>query len=128
MQTLTKGYLKPETGDRGSTFFPALESNIQQVNDHDHNGSNSQKLTASSIDAISQTIIATGWVLVTANVYRQLVTMPGTLQYDTSTIQCVINNGTNIGAIFNPKIVKVSANTFYTYVNDNTLDVVIKYS
>ena len=56
MLTLSHGYEKPETGDKGSVFFPALEDNIQKLNDHNHNGLNSELLTAAASAAVTQTI------------------------------------------------------------------------
>ena len=40
--TLSNGYIKPEDGDTGAVWFDALEDNIQRVNDHNHDGSNSE--------------------------------------------------------------------------------------
>lgn len=58
MIVLSNGYKLPETGDFGDVWFPALEDNIQQTNDHTHNGSDSEKLPETSIVAIVQTIDA----------------------------------------------------------------------
>jgi len=46
MITLTFGILKPQNGDKGSVFFPALEDNLQQLNDHNHDGFNSSKISS----------------------------------------------------------------------------------
>lgn len=49
MQTLTYGFKKPQVTDQGSIVFPALESNWQQVNDHNHDGVNSALLSPNSV-------------------------------------------------------------------------------
>lgn len=124
MQTLSYGYLKPQTGDKGSIFFPALEFDIQQLNDHNHNGVNSAPVAGGSIQATTQDIFAADWVSVGGGTYRQLVTMPGALQYDNFII------GAKLTATmdqFYPVLEKVTNNTFYIYINDNSLDVTIYY-
>ena len=126
MQTLSNGYKKPESGDRGSVFFPALEDNIQRLNDHTHNGSNSDRLGATSLIAATSTILAAGWVLA-SGVYSQTIVMPTGIVFDEVIIQCVIDNGADVGAVFYPNLVKATANTYTISVNDNTLDVTAKY-
>ena len=44
--TLSYGFVRPATGDKGSVFFPALEDNITQLNSHDHDGTDSALMTA----------------------------------------------------------------------------------
>ena len=82
MITLSYGYLKPESGDKGNVFFPALEDDIQQLNDHTHDGITSAKLTSQSIIGVSDTILAAGWVLVSGGTYRQVVTTPPSVTFD----------------------------------------------
>ena len=125
MQTLTYGYLKPETGDKGSVWFPALEADIQQLNDHTHNGVNSSLIQSSSIIAVTQDILSANWVATTGGTYRQLVIMTGGLQYDNFMVNVRL---TSTGHIIYPTIEKVSAATFYIYTNDNSLDYTLVYS
>ena len=125
MQTLTYGYLKPETGDKGSVWFPALEADIQQLNDHTHNGVNSSLIQSSSIIAVTQDILAANWVATTGGTYRQLVIMTGGLQYDNFMVNVRL---TSTGHIIYPTIEKVSAATFYIYTNDNSLDYTLVYT
>lgn len=122
MQTLSNGYLLPETGDRGSVWFPALESNIQQLNDHNHNGSNSEKLSSEAIASLTAQILPGAWVVQADGSYRAPVTMPGSLEFDTKIIKLRTNNK----ALY-ADVEKVTANTFYVYVNDNSLTVEIIY-
>ena len=45
MITLSNGYQLPEDGDRGNVFWDGLEGNIQRLNDHKHDGADSEKLS-----------------------------------------------------------------------------------
>lgn len=124
MQTLSNGYLLPETGDRGNVFFPALESNIQRVNDHNHTGSDSEKLTPEAFEGIVDTtsLIPANWSLHTNGLYRAAVTMPGNKLFDTTSINLRLNNKPIYG-----DIEKITNNTFYVYVNDPSISVTVLY-
>lgn len=122
MQTLSNGYLLPETGDRGSVWFPALESNIQQLNDHNHNGSNSEKLNSESFAGLTDQILPVAWAVQPSGLYRAAVLMPGSLEFDTKLIQLRTN-----GKALLADIERVTSNSFYVYVNDNALTVDIIY-
>lgn len=73
-------------------------------------------LTAASITAITQSIASGSWVATSQGNYRQLVTLPGTLDYDN--INITIKNSS--GHIVFAEIEKVSDTTFYVYTNDNS--------
>lgn len=51
MDVLSYGYKKPQDGDTGDVFFPAIEDNIQRVNDHTHDGVNSAFIASQSPSA-----------------------------------------------------------------------------
>lgn len=121
MITLTYGYKLPETNDRGPTVFPALEDNIQQVNDHNHDGANSAKLSAGSIEGVAQNVLAAGWVSQPEGLYRQVVTMPGAFDYDKVSITVRLSTGEYVV----PTIEKISTTQFYVYTNDNTVSYVV---
>lgn len=125
MLTLSHGFEKPETGDKGSVFFPALENNIQKLNDHTHNGTNSELLTAASSAAVTQTINSASWSHLGSGTYRQLVTMPANIAFDTHSIQ-LRNNST--GVVMYLGIEKVSANTYYVFINDNSVTLKAVYT
>lgn len=127
MLTLSFGIKKPQTGDKGSLFWPAMEDNFQQQNDHDHDGVNSAKLTAASITGVSASVVAAGWVSVGGGNYRQLVTTPASVTFDDYAMAFRITNGPSAGFEINPSVEKVSNTTFYIYVNDNSLDLNILY-
>lgn len=124
MITLSNGYLQPETGDRGNTFFPALESNIQRLNDHTHNGTDSEMLDPESIAGLTDSVslIPANWTLHTNGIYRAPVVMPGNKLFDTTTIRCVVN-----GRFAYLDIEKITSNTFYAYINDPSLTVTVLY-
>lgn len=128
MITLTYGLKKPETGDKGSTFFPALEDNIERLDAHTHDGVTSPKLPSSSINAVSQTVASGSFSDQGGDTYRALVTMPALLEFDTSTMNFEIASGSDIGSRFHPSVTKVSVNTFYVYINDNSVDIKVIYS
>lgn len=123
MITLSYGYQKPQTNDRGPQVFPALEANWQRVNDHTHNGVNSAKLTSSSFDVVTQTILAANWQLISGGHYKQTVTLPGTLEFDKLKVEV----RTVAGAVVHPTIEKVSTTTFDVFFDDPTQNLVMVY-
>lgn len=120
MQTLSFGYKLPANPDTGDTFFPAMEFNITRLNSHNHDGSNS-----SPLGSVTQSILAAAWAAapIGGGLYRQLVTIPGTLSYDT----CEIWFKLSTGEVVYPSVERVSASTYYVYTNDNTLSYVANY-
>lgn len=113
MQVLTNGYKLPETGDFGDVWFPALEDNIQRVNDHTHDGTNSEKLSSKNIAAENQTIVA-GSFSASGNAFRATVSMPAGLLFDDAVI--VAKDPTTKDQIY-LKIEKINASQFYLYTN-----------
>lgn len=120
MLTLSYGYKKPQSGDRGATLFTALQDNIQRLNDHTHNGSDSAPLPAQSIMGVSQSILAANWVTYggPTGFYRQQVTLPAGFDYDEVGISFRLASGDYIF----PTVEKVSDTQYYIYTNNNTLD------
>jgi hypothetical protein len=109
---LSTGLRKPANPDTGDTFYQDMADAIQRLNDHTHNGADGQLLAITS-----QNILAAAWVATSGGTYRQLVTLPGTLTYDTITIEWRLSTGERV----HPTVERVSATTFYVYTNDNTL-------
>jgi hypothetical protein len=125
METLSYGFKKPETGDKGPTVFPALEDNWEQVNDHDHDGVDSAKLTTRSSNVVTQSVPSGSWVATSGGTYRQLVNLASVgLTYDTIKIDMRLSTGEPVI----PTIEKVSATTYYVYTNDNTVSFTAVYS
>ncbi len=128
MLTLSYGFKKPQTGDKGSVFFPALETNFQLLNDHNHDGVTSVAVSTTAITKGSQTISSGSWIATTGGTYRQEVTMPAGFSYAGSQIRFRISSGTHEGATIFPSIEKGSAaNKYYVYTNDNSLDIEALY-
>ena len=123
MQTLTYGRKRPDDGDKGTLFFQALEDNIDLDDAHSHNGTDSPKLTAQSITAVTQTILAAAWSS-SGSGYRQLVTMPGTLTWDTHIVE--FRDDSDDSKVF-LDVTKVSANTYYVYINDSSKQLTAVY-
>lgn len=123
--TLTYGFVKPQTGDLGSTFWADLENDIQKLNDHTHNGTNSPKITAAAVTAVTQSILAASWSSTgTVGLYRQLVTIPGTLA---SIDDVKPNFKDSSGDYYNLRTEKVSTTTYYVYINDNSVSLTAVY-
>lgn len=125
--TLTYGFVKPATGDTGATFWTQLENDITQLDSHTHNGVDSAVLSSTSINPTSDTISHTNWVATAGGTYRQLVTTPPSITFDSYGMAFRITNGSDIGYEIHPTILKVSNTTYYVYVNDNTIDLSVLY-
>lgn len=120
MITLSKGFLKPQNPDTGDIWFPGMETNMQKLNDHTHNGTDSQLLATTS-----QSILAGGWAAAPqgGGLYRQLCTVPTGMSYDTCDIWVLRSTGERAYATME----RVSSTTFYLYTNDNTLAYTLQY-
>lgn len=124
MLTLTHGFKKPETGDKGPIVFPALEDNIQQLNDHDHDGANSEKLPSSAIDPLTQSVLAANWGASIGNgLFKQTITLPAALSYDTTGFHCQLSSGDVVACT----IEKVSASQYDIFTNDDTETLTVLY-
>lgn len=129
-ETLSYGFVKPVTGDKGSVFWPALEDNIDQLNDHTHNGTNSSKITAAASVAVTQSVLAAGWGSLSGGLYRQTVTIPAALTasggtYDSYAIE--IRNAANGRKMF-LQTEKVTSTTFYVWCNDSAINLTVVYT
>lgn len=127
-ETLTYGYIKPETGDKAAVWWDNLADAIQLLNDHTHNGTNSAAIDIDNQKDTS-TLDSGDWVAVSGKtgLYRQLVTVPSGRSYDDLYMMFQIDSGTSDGHKFTPSIEKASATTYYVYINDNSVDVLVTY-
>jgi len=125
MGTLTYGYYKPEDGDKGKTLFEKLENNWQLVNDHNHDGVGSAKLSSQALEASSQIAPNGSWTSVGDGIYRQTITTVGGLDHTKYNLAFYDNANGNRLYLDHEFI---SANSFYLYINDNTKDVKVLYS
>jgi hypothetical protein len=118
VQTLSYGFLKPQNDDFGDAWFPAEELNWQQVNDHNHDGVTSAPLAVRSVSAPPS-----GWVSTGGSDYRQVVTLPSGLAYDTCQFWVRQTDGTQIY----PTITRKSATELYVYTTDILDDLIVYF-
>lgn len=124
MLTLTNGFKKPQNGDDGSVWFPAMEDNIQQLNDHNHNGVNSELIPSYLLTPTTQAISSAGWVATSGGTYRQLVTVPNSKNVSNGFV--VFKNSSTFSQMF-LQTEYVSATTYYVYINDNSVSLTAYY-
>lgn len=127
MQTLSFGYKQPETGDPGSVWFPAIEDNIERLNDHTHNGTDSAQLTPSSLSksAFKSTILAVGWSAGSNGNYSQTITVPAGVTEINNYV--VIFYITSSGVRVFPTMQRVSETTYTLTVNNSALALTAVY-
>lgn len=125
MITLTYGYKRPETGDRGAPLWQALEDNITRLDGHNHDGVNSPLLTAQSFVGVQQTLLAANWATYGGPIghYRQLVTMAPGFLFDSTKI----GFRTTAGHYIYPTVERASSITYNVYSTDNTIDYIAVY-
>lgn len=127
--TLSYGFQKPQTGDRGSVFWPILEADIQQLNDHTHNGTNSSRLNKASISSVLDTATSGSWGNAVGGLYRQTITLPLAITAAGGTFDDYVptfrDQATDRQLFLQTQ--KVSSSTYYVYCNDNTIDLDILY-
>lgn len=114
MLTLSYGYKLPQNPDTGDVVFPALQTDIQQLNDHAHNGVDSAPLATQSAS-----ILAAAWSAapIGGGVYRQSISMPTGLSYDVAQIWFKVSTGEYVY----PSVEKINSTSYYVYTNDNLL-------
>lgn len=119
--TLSRGYKSPNNPDTGNIWFPDITTDIQQLNDHTHNGADGAPLGK------TQSIAAGSWVANgTSGQYKQTVTLPTytngainyQLKFDEIHVQIRVTGTLEMAW---PKIVKNGTNSFDVYTNDNTV-------
>ena len=124
MQTLSYGYKKPQTGDKGVPLFNALAEDVQRVNDHTHDGVNSSPLTAQSLQGVQDTILSANWIAFgPIGHYRQLITILAGFNFNTM----FMSFRTTSGEYIFPTVDRFSATQYYIYTTDNTQDFVVTY-
>jgi len=121
--TLTNGFKLPDSGDKGAILFADLEFNIQRTNDHNHDGSNSSKISSSGLLHSSQLIEAANWVAWQDGIFRQAITTVGGL--DASSYGIVFKDSN--GGRYMLDTETISGVQYYVYSNDNTLEVTALY-
>lgn len=116
---LTYGYELPNDTAFGTQHFPAMERNIQRMNDHSHNGVDGARIAAET-----QEVDSDEWGAdLGGGSWRQEITMPDGMTFDAARIEV----RTSDGEVVYPTIVKTAASKFYLYTNNNETDYVISY-
>ena len=120
MLTLSMGVFKPQNGDTGDVFFPDMAANCDWMNNHTHDGANSQLLATTT-----QAISSGSWSAapIGGGLYVQTVTLPGSFSYD----QCEIWFKLSSNERVYPSVERVSSTSYKIYTNDNTLSYVANY-
>jgi hypothetical protein len=114
MIILSKGYKKPETGDFGDVWFPALEDNIDLMNSHNHDGVNGEKISALNLSASTATVLAGSFADQGNGYWRATVTVPGGGLVDNFVI--AVKDPTTKEPI-QLRMEKLSSTQFYIYTN-----------
>jgi hypothetical protein len=123
--TTAKGYKKPSTGDRN--WYADLEFNIDRVDAHSHNGTDSVQLTSMSIAKSTQDVLAANWTSLGEGNYKQTLTLPLTYTWNDSQIRFYVNGGALDGQEVLLSVKRVSPTTFDVFINDNTLSLKVVY-
>lgn len=129
--TLSFGYKQPVTGDKGATVFNALNDDVTQLNSHDHDGTDSDRIDCYDNRRGTVAVTSGSWVA-SGQLYRKLVTFPAGFStangsdFGKAVIKFFLNGGTLAGMEVNPTIEKVSVTTFYLYspFNNQAYDLV----
>lgn len=124
--TLTYGLKRPITNETGADgIFTALEDNITQIDGHTHNGVNSSLLSAGAVVVVTQSIASGSWgATVGDGLYRQTITIAGSLNYDNININFKDTSGHQVFL----EVEKVSTTQYYVYTNNNAMTYTAVYS
>jgi hypothetical protein len=119
LSTLSHDYEKPSNPTYGDVFWPAMERNIQRMNDHTHDGDDGELIAKDTGSAASGS-----WGSdLGGGSYRQIITLPNNRQFDSTEIQFRLSTG----EVIYPTVEKISGTTFYVYTNDNSKTFTILY-
>lgn len=131
---LSKGYKIPSNGERD--WWQTLADDITRVNNHNHDGANSEKITASNVTKIETTILPSDWIAVGDGTFKQTKTLPALIFFPQVSVRVhvvkeVITGGVPANVAQEEIIgcVSVETTTQYSiYVNDNTLTLKVVYA
>lgn len=114
MIILSKGYKKPQTGDFGDVWFPALEDNIDLSNSHNHDGIDGEKIDSISLNSTIATVLAAAFSDQGNGYWRATVTVPNGGLVDNYVITA--KDPTTKEPV-ELRMEKLSATQFYLYTN-----------
>lgn len=127
--TLTYGFVKPADGDKGSTFWDQLAADLQQLNDHTHDGLDSSLIAPTAIVATTQSVSPMTLDAATGLYYSD-VTLPTGITFDGQVMDFVVTaSGTpaEVGARIYPSTLKLSATVYRLTVMGNDLTIKVVY-
>ncbi len=119
MLTLSYGFKKPENGDTGDAIFPAMALNIQKVNDHTHNGTDS-----ALIPPVSYNVLSANWSVVALGIYSQVINL-GSGLFNQKVWQLVDSSD---GSIYGLDCVCSDNQNVTIYTNDNSKSFILRGS
>jgi hypothetical protein len=127
---LSYGYQLPQSGDRGTIVFDALEDNITQLNSHDHDGTDSDRIDAFSLARSTVAVTSASWN-VSGSYFKKTVTFPTGFsvangsEYTKANIRFFFNGGTYDNQECYPKTNRLTDTTFelFSIVNNQAFDV-----
>ena len=127
--TLSKGYVIPATGERG-TWWTDYNNNFTRVNGHTHDNSDSARIDAKNLAHGTSTIANASWAATAgqAGTYEQTITVPSGYDMATVTMAVYVNSGAEVGSLIFPTITRQSSTTYKIFINDNTLDLKVIYA
>ena len=109
----------PDTGDKGSIWFPVLERNIVKTNDHTHNGTDAAKIVSTNVTAVTQSISSAGWTNQTNGVWEQELTLPNNANY--ADVAIIVKSAAGTQLFLDVKA-GTTAKKYKIYSNDNSLN------
>ena len=120
--TTPNGYKRPVAPDPGSVWMPEHEDNIDRLDSHSHNGTNSELLDPTvALQKPTASISAGSWVTVSGG-YEQTINAPATIsEVNTAVMKFVATAGIPaVGTVIYPTVERVT-------VNDNTLAMTVYF-
>ena len=128
--TLTFGRKLPTDGDRGSTWFDDLETNIALNDAHTHDGVTSASLATKDLTKATQTLLSASWAAVSGEqgTYSQTVSLPSGVTLANMMPKFQVNTaGAELGDILDLRVEQVTSVSYEIFINDNSLEVLATY-
>jgi hypothetical protein len=129
MITLSNGVKKPEDGEKGQPVFSALNGNFDILNDHTHDGSDSEQIPSSNLSKGSVNLSSGDWgsLLSDGSGYKQTVTLPGSYTLANCTLRFRVRTGSKLNKYIHPTMLPLSLTQFEVVVNDSSLDLEVLF-
>jgi hypothetical protein len=105
----------PQVNDKGSVFCPAISDNFVNLDNHSHDGLNSQKISSTALGKLEITLAPNDWALDGAD-FKQTVSLPNGYDFEKLQITFIIASGADQGSVIHPTVMKNSSSSFDVYV------------